>query len=268
MLAGRVTGEPAMGVLHDALHDSRVEHAELRGKSLHNKGSIATRSAREAGITDQRGPPGLARSIPHPVTPHNRKEAPPGHAATAPLPCWPRRANPDSITHPLGRHSPTQRPNVTALPRRTAVPDATSAPPNQTVPAGQWLPGCGHSPTANRSSADQVHAEFTVQQIRQGLPVLGRRFGRPQIRLGLLDTADDGSGCWSTIRSARRYAARSPRCLPTFRRTSSRQPNCSANSGRLMPGTSRHRPSTGSTRCHRRGFPARRTPRASTARSP
>ena len=187
------------------------------------------------------------------MTPHNRKEAPPGHAATAPLPCWPRRANPDITTHPLGRHPPTQRPNVTALPRRTAVPDATSAPPNQTVPAGQWLPGRGHSPTANRSSADQVHAEFTVQQIRQGLPVLGRRFGRPQIRLGLLDTADDGSGCWSTIRSARRYAARSPRCLPTFRRTSSRQPNCSANSGRLMPGTSRHRPSTGSTLCHPAG---------------
>ena len=35
-LAGRVTVEPAMRVMHDALHDSRVEHAELRGKSLHN----------------------------------------------------------------------------------------------------------------------------------------------------------------------------------------------------------------------------------------
>ena len=35
-LAGRVTGEPAMGLLHDALHDSGVEHAELRGKLLHH----------------------------------------------------------------------------------------------------------------------------------------------------------------------------------------------------------------------------------------
>ena len=38
-LAGRVTGEPGMGLLHDALHDSGVEHAELRGKSLHHMGN-------------------------------------------------------------------------------------------------------------------------------------------------------------------------------------------------------------------------------------
>jgi hypothetical protein len=40
-----MTGEPGMGVLHDALHHRRVEHAELRGKSLHhtsNRGAFGT----------------------------------------------------------------------------------------------------------------------------------------------------------------------------------------------------------------------------------
>ena len=44
-LAGRVTVEPAIGVLYDAVHDSRVEHAELRGQSLHhmvNRGAFGT----------------------------------------------------------------------------------------------------------------------------------------------------------------------------------------------------------------------------------
>jgi len=41
-----VIGEPAMGVPHDALHDSGVEHAELCGKSLHHMGN---RSAFGAG---------------------------------------------------------------------------------------------------------------------------------------------------------------------------------------------------------------------------
>ena len=65
-----------------------------------------------------------------------------------------------------------------------------------------------------------------MQQIYQGLPVLGRRFRWPQVVLGLLDQAEDGGG-WvlSTIRSARRYAARSPRCRPTWVRTCSRPPN-------------------------------------------
>jgi hypothetical protein len=45
-LAGGVTGELGVGLLHDALHHSAVEHAELHGKSLHHTGN---RSALGAG---------------------------------------------------------------------------------------------------------------------------------------------------------------------------------------------------------------------------
>jgi hypothetical protein len=37
-----MTGEPGMGVLHDALHHRWVEHAELRGKSLHHTSNRST----------------------------------------------------------------------------------------------------------------------------------------------------------------------------------------------------------------------------------
>ena len=64
MLAGRVTVEPAMRVVHDALHDSRVEHAELRGKSLHNMvNRKRVRHGRRASLTSAARPgwPGQSR---------------------------------------------------------------------------------------------------------------------------------------------------------------------------------------------------------------
>ena len=111
-------------------------------------------------------------------------------------------------------------------PCRAAVPGLTSRSRKPHRPARERVNRPSSPTDNNSSSADQVRAKFAMQQIYQGLPVLGRRFRWPQVVLGLLDQAEDGGG-WvlSTIRSARRYAARSPRCRPTWVRTCSRPPN-------------------------------------------
>jgi len=119
----------------------------------------------------------------------------PEHTATMPSPCCPRRANPDIAPTRWGRQPSTERPNGTALPRRAAVPDATFRSPRAKPTAEQrvtrpWSP----SDTETGSSADQVGAEFAVQQIHQRLPVLGGRFGWPQVRLRLVDRAEDSNG--------------------------------------------------------------------------
>jgi len=93
------------------------------------------------------------------------------------------------------RHPPTQRPNNTACRAWRGVPDATSRSLRAKPTAG----GAGYPAAVTirhetGSSADQVGAEFTLQQIHQRFPVLGGRLGRPQVRLGLLDRAEDGGG--------------------------------------------------------------------------
>jgi len=56
-------------------------------------------------------------------------------------------------------------------------------------------PPCPHcSAHHSRSSADEVGAEFTVQQVHERFPVVGWRFGGPQVCLGLVDRVEDGGG--------------------------------------------------------------------------
>ena len=86
-----------------------------------------------------------------------------------PPPCYPRRANPDIAPTRWGGTYPRSEPNGKTLPRRAAVPDATSRRPRAKPTAEQrvtrpWSP----SDTETGSSADEVGAEFAVQQVHQG----------------------------------------------------------------------------------------------------
>ena len=96
---------------------------------------------------------------------------------------------------PLERHPPTQRPNDETLSRRAPVPGATSRSPRATPTAGQRVTRPRSTVRHETgSSADQVGAQFAVQQVHQGFPVLGGRFWRPQVRLHLPDRAEDDGG--------------------------------------------------------------------------
>jgi hypothetical protein len=124
----------------------------------------------------------------------------------APTPTTPRfhdasatlgtRRPPDATTHPLdGNHPRTSDPNDT----NSAAPGGRTRRDLPQPRAGlvRRNGGCPAVVTVRHktgSSADEVGAEFAVQQVHQGFPVLGGRFGWPQVRLGLLDQAEDGGG--------------------------------------------------------------------------
>jgi len=124
----------------------------------------------------------------------------------------PTAREPGHSAHPLGRHLPTQRParHSAAAPGGRTRRDLPQ-PASQADSRAAGLPGRGHRPTRKTGSpADQVGAEFAVQQIHQGLPVLGGRFGRPQVRLGLVDRADGGDWWWVVVDDPQRPPVRGP----------------------------------------------------------
>jgi hypothetical protein len=86
----------------------------------------------------------------------------------------------------------------TTTPCRARRPYPTQPPAHRAAhrrAGNRVTPATAAIPTSTGSSADEVGAEFTVQQVHQSLPVLGGRFGWPQVRLRLPDRTDgDSSG--------------------------------------------------------------------------
>ena len=125
----------------------------------------------------------------------------------------PTARGPGHCAHPLGAAT-IHAANQTAKRCRAGRARTRRDLPQPASPSrrpGSGLPGRGHRPTRNTgSSADQVGAEFAVQQIHQGLPVLGGRFGRPQVRLGLVDRADGGDWWWVVVDDPQRPPVRGP----------------------------------------------------------
>ena len=132
-LAGRVTGVPGVGLLHDALHVTAEASMLNCAESRCTTWAIATRSAPEAGINYQltgRHDPVNPASGDHPIPQDHPDQH--THSDHFPAPgATPERTRTSPPTRWSGHPAtqPPQRTNTTAMRRRAAVPGTTFRPP-------------------------------------------------------------------------------------------------------------------------------------------
>jgi len=208
-LAGRVTGVPGVGLLHDALHVTAEASMLNCAESRCTTWAIATRSAPEAGINYQltgRHDPVNPASGDHPIP----QDHPDQHTHSDHFPAGgDAGANPDIAAHPVER--PPSHAATTANQHHSDAAPGGRARHNLPDPASPWVNRVGHqirrpmpgarkgSPGRARTRASAASAPVPATRHPRRRPPDQDHGPAPAVPAGTA-RPPDRSGCWRRMR--------------------------------------------------------------------